>query len=136
MSKSETTPDTLTIIINNEERELFMSFGLLNELTIIVGDPSRVGSITLEPDLREKFLTALYAKRKKSGKIEDTVEYDDLEIALEDVDKSLTWAQEHVLSFFVRSFRNIQMVTDKYSAEITSLTSSLDGSKNSASKKP
>jgi len=136
MSKTETPTDTITITINEESRDIFMSFGLLNELTTIVGDPSRVAAVHLDPELRETFLTALFAKRKKSGKIEENIDYDDLDISVEDVEKALTWSQEHVLSFFVRSFRNIQTVTEKYQEEVTSLTSSLAGSKTSASKKP
>lgn len=130
-----TISDKLTIKINDEERELFMSFGLLNELTKIVVDPSRVGAVNLDPELRESFLTALFAKRKKSGKVEEDIDYDDIDISVEDVESALSWAQEHVLSFFVRSFRNIQTVTEKYSEEVTSLTSSLAGSKGSVSKK-
>jgi hypothetical protein len=130
-----TMSDTLTIQINGEERELFMSFGLLNELTAIIGDPSRVGAVSLDPELRAKFLSAIFAKRKKSGKIEEAIDYDDLEVSLDDVEKTMSWGQEHVLNFFVRSFRNIQTVTEKYKDEVTSLTSSLTGSKASASKK-
>lgn len=127
--------DTITIKQNDEDRELFMSFGLLNELTRIIGDPGRVPQVALEPDLRDEFLTALFAKRKKSGKIEEAADIDDLDVSYEDVEKALTWAQEHVMSFFVRSFRQIKAVTEKHEAEVTSLTSSLAGSKSSASKK-
>jgi ABC-type Fe3+ transport system substrate-binding protein len=127
--------DKLTVTINDEERELFMSFGLLDELTRIVKDPARIGSINLDPDLRQEFLTATFAKRKKSGKIEEPTDFDDLDVSIEDIEKTISWAQEHVLNFFVRSFRNIQKVTEQYQTEITDLTSSLAGSKGSASKK-
>lgn len=127
--------DTITIKQNDEDRELFMSFGLLNELTRIIGDPSRVTQVALDPALRDEFLTALFAKRKKSGKIEEAADIEDLDISYEDVEKALTWAQEHVMSFFVRSFRQIKAVTEKHEAEVTSLTSSLGGSKSSPSKK-
>lgn len=128
--------ETITVNLNGEDREIFMSFGLLNELTKIVADPSRLGAINLDPELREEFLISLLSKRKKSGKIEEVVDFDDMEISIEDIEKVISWAQEHVMSFFVRSFRNIQQVTGKYQEEVTSLTSSLAGSKSSPSKKP
>ncbi len=128
--------DTISITVDGETRDIFMSFGLLNELTSIIKDPSLVGAVQLNPELRETFLTAILAKRKKSGKIEEAIDFDDIDISVGDVERVLPWAQEHVLSFFVRSFRNIQTVTERYSAEVTSLTSSLVGSKDSVSKKP
>lgn len=127
--------DIFKITINGEDRELFMSFGLLNELTTIVQDPSRIGAVSLDPALREQFITALVAKRKKSGKIQEPVSFDDLEVSIEDLETALTWALDHVLSFFVRSFRNIKRVTEKYGEEVSNLTSSLTGSEKSASKK-
>lgn len=128
--------DTLSITLNGEERELFMSFGLLNELTTIVQDPTRIGSVNLDPELRETFLTALFAKRKKSGKIEEAIDFDDLDVSVEDVETAIEWATDHVLSFFVRSFKRIQQVTDNYKDEVTNLTSSLTGSQKSPSRKP
>lgn len=127
--------DTITIKQNDEDRELFMSFGLLNELTRIIGTPDRVPQVALDPNLRDEFLTALFAKRKKSGKIEEAADIEDLDVSYEDVELVLRWAQEHVMSFFVRSFRQIKAVTDKHEAEVMNLTSSLVGSKSSPSKK-
>ena len=132
----KTLSDRFPITINEEARELFMSFGLLDELTRVVGDPARIGTVTLDPEFRQEFLTKLFAKRKKSGKIEEQTDFDDLDVAVEELEAALVWAQEHVLSFFVRSFRNIQKVTDHYGTEITNLTSSLAGSKSSPLKKP
>lgn len=128
--------DTLTIKIGEVDRELFMSFGLLNELTSIIRDPARIPAVTLETDLRNQFLSAILAERKKSGKIVNPVEIDDIEITYEDAERAMAWGQEHVMDFFIRSFRQISRVTEAHEQEVTSLTSSLGGSKSSASKKP
>ena len=128
--------DTFPITINNEEREIFMSFGLLNELTTIVQDPSRISTISLDPQLRNAFITSLLSERKKSGKVLNAFDLDDTEVSYEAVENAIAWAQEHVMSFFVRSYRQIARVTEKHQEEVTALTSSLGGSKGSSSKTP
>src|SRR4051812_46735505 len=104
--------DKLTIKIGDSDRELFMSFGLLNALSQIVGDPSKVSMISLDPDTRSKVLTATLAKRKASGKvIEDIPDIDDIDASIIDIEKVLEWVSGHVMAFFVRSVQRAVDVT-------------------------
>lgn len=129
-------PETFTVKVNEEDRDIFMSFGLLNELTTIVGDPGAAAAITMNPDMRNKILTAALAKRKKSGKIEETVDIDDLDISINDVEALLDWVSGHVMSFFVRSLRKVAAVNAQYEAPLKDLVSSLGGSKSLVSATP
>jgi len=130
------TKDTITITVNEESRDIFMSFGLLNELTKLVGDPNQTASIMIDVDLRTEVLSLVLAKRKKSGKIEEAVDMDDIDISIDDVERVLHWTQEHVISFFVRSLKQVMAVTKNHQTEISNLASSMDGLKDSASKTP
>ena len=129
-------PETFQVKVNGEDREIFMSFGLLNELTTIVGDPGAVAAITMNPEMRNKVLASALAKRKPSGKIEEKVDIDDVEITIKDVESLLDWVAGHVMSFFVRSLRKVAAVNEKYEAPLKDLVSSLGGSRGSASATP
>lgn len=120
--------DKLSITYNGEERELFMSYGLLNELTKLVGSPEIAPSITVNEILRESVLMAVLAERKPTGKVVKAVEdIDDIEVSVEDVEKILDWATDAVLSFFVRSLgKMVQRVEDNKEV-LEGLKSSLDG---------
>jgi len=132
-SMSNTLSDKLSITVDENERELFMSFGLLNELTTIIGDPARVSAVAVDPELRTEVLCAALAERKRSGKIIKAVDFDDLDISVEDVENVISWVMEHSLSFFVRSLRKVVDLTKAHQGEMTDLASSLAGSPSSPS---
>ncbi len=121
--------DKLKVTIDGEERTLFMSFGLLNEIATLVGDPARVPAIPVDAILREEVLMAAFAKRKKSGKITEAIEdFEDLDVSIEDVEATLDWVVEHVMSFFVRSLRKVVQVTKANEEDLKDLASFLGGS--------
>lgn len=110
MSESPTnqTPDkTLTIKVNNTEREIKMTYGLLDEIVGQVKDIDQIGNFFIDQDTRNKVLTAVLSDRTASGKITNKINADDVEIELEDVDAVLAWAASHVTSFFIRSLTNL-----------------------------
>lgn len=124
----------ISIILAGEERELFMSYGLLNELTKLVGSPEVAPSITIDEDLRADVLKACLAERKASGKIVKELEdVEDIDASIEDIEKLLDWATEHVLSFFVRSLGKMVKQAESNKDVLAGLKSSLDGLQASAS---
>jgi hypothetical protein len=135
METRMTTENTITIKFNNEDRDIFMSFGLLNDLTKLVSDPSEVPRILLDPDLRDAVLKELLAERKRSGKIlKELPDVEDIDASPEDIEKLLDWTMEHVISFFVRSLKKTAQMGERHLETLKSLQSSLDGSNGSASK--
>ena len=127
----------ISVKFNGEDREVFMSFGLLNSLTKVIGDPTRIPAVGVDPELREDVLSELLADRKPSGKISKPIEdIDDIEIPIEDVELLLNWASEHVMGFFLRSLNKAAELQKKHAPAMTALLSSLDGSTNSALKTP
>ncbi len=92
---------TFILKVGGEDREVFASFGLVNELIKIVGDPDRLATLALDHELRDKLVVALLAERKPSGRVIKAVEIDDIDVAPDDVIYLLDWATEHVLHFFV-----------------------------------
>ena len=126
---SSNVSDTITVTINGKEQDVFMSFGLLNYLSSIVSDPSQVPAIPVTPVLRDGVLKALFAKRKKSGKVEEEVDYDDLDVSIEDAERALDFAMEHLTNFFIRALKKVVAMSERNREEMASLESSLDGLK-------
>jgi hypothetical protein len=126
--------DKLSIKISGEERELFMSYGLLNELAKIVGSPEAAPQIAINEYLREEVLKATLAERKPSGKVTKPVaDIDDIDISIADVEALLDWATENVLSFFVRSLKKVVGHAEANKDAFEALKSSLAGLESSAS---
>lgn len=127
--------DKLSITFEGNERELFMSYGLLNELAKLVGSPEVAPSISLDEHLREEVLKACLADRKpNSGKvIAPVADMDDLDITISDIEAVLDWATENVLGFFVRSLGKMVKRVESNKDVLEGLKSSLDGLQGSAS---
>ena len=121
----------INVTVDGEDREIFMSFGLLNELTSWLGSPEALPAIFVKAEMRSEMLSRLLAERKKSGKlITPVADIDDVEIELADVQRLLQWATEHVLSFFLQSLTVLKGVLERDEEKMTGLGSMLVSSKD------
>jgi len=128
--------DHFEIKQDGENREIFMSFGLLNEITKLMGDPATAASAFFNPELREKVLLAALHVRSKTGKIEHEVEnLDDLDIDFASMEELLAWEVDHALAFFTRSMDRVVKLKGQLE-NLQQAGSSLNGSQASPSKKP
>lgn len=112
------------ITINGKHEEIFMSYGLLNHLSIVVGEVNNITSIGLDPELREGVLKCLLSERTKTGKIKTERSAEDVDISLEDVENLIDWAAEHLVDFFLRRATKSKALFDKRMTELESLMSS------------
>lgn len=117
MSASETTNDVKppparhTIQLPGQEKgtEVFMSFGLLNELTPLVGGPERIAEFDFDPVLREHTIRLCVAPRDDRQKIDENYQLPP-GLELDEAEKLLDWVKGHVLNFFIRRLtKNIEM---------------------------
>lgn len=94
---------TCDLQVNGEAREIFMSYGLINELSRIVQDPARIPAIYVDPDVRDAVLLAILAERNEAGKVLNKAkDIYDFAVSLKDIDKMLGWAMTHLTDFFVQ----------------------------------
>jgi hypothetical protein len=124
----------IEVLIGDEKRELFMSFGLLNESTRLVGDLNRVAAIGLNPDLSIQILAAVLAPRDAKGRIADDFVLP--EMSPENAEQILDWVKEHVLDFFIRRLRKTLTLVDQNAEQLKAIGSSLTGLGSAASKTP
>ncbi|MCV0350190.1 MAG: hypothetical protein K5863_08945 [Nitratireductor sp.] len=128
--------DRFEITQDGETREIFMSFGLQNEITTLMGDPAIAASTYFDPELREKVLLAALHERTKTGKIVSKAEeLEDFDISVSDIEALLAWEVEHAIAFFARSMDRVKKLKNQLES-LTADVSSLNGSANSPSKKP
>lgn len=92
-----------SVQIDGKEEEIFMSFALLNSIARHVGDPENIPLIEINADFREIILKELLAVRNPSGKITQERGIDDVEISIEDAEKLLDFASEHITDFTIRA---------------------------------
>ncbi len=120
--------DYLSITYGDQERKLLMSFGLLNELMILVGDLPRVQVIGVDSELRPKILEAVFAVRGEKGEIKETISVAALPVPTADIMRVLTWVAEHVLDFFLGAVESAVKVAEPHQTRLTGLTPSGNGS--------
>lgn len=114
---------TLTLEVNGKSRDLFMSFGLLNELIRLIGEVERVSLAPVDHDLRNSLLKAVFAERSKAGRVTQEVDLDDLDIDPMDVPKVLAWVTHWVIDFFIQSGEAVKGVFVATQDRVKSLTS-------------
>lgn len=110
-----------------EEREIFMSYGLLNSLVRVLGDPSRTAALDLDPDLAEQVLLLVLIPRSPTGK--PTVSFEEFELPgldPEEAYKLFDWVKEAVLSFFVKRLRKTIDAIEEKKDDLASLGSSMN----------
>lgn len=125
----------LEIVQDGQAREIFMSFGLLDEITRLMGDPATAASVYFNPELREEVLLTALHERSKTGKVvKESLPLDELDIPIDHMETLLAWEVEHSIAFFARSMERV--VKSKQTLEkLTQDASSLNGSQVSPSKK-
>lgn len=121
----------ITVTVNEETREILMSYGLVDELTRIVGNAESAPQMLLDPRVRNEVLEAIGAERTAGGRRkapkEDAVEFDP-GMSLDDANDVLDWALMHVTNFFMRQFKTTAATVEVHRAEIDRLNSSTSGS--------
>jgi hypothetical protein len=120
--------DRLTIEIDGKEQELFMSFGLLDEISRLMPDAENLGLVNLDPELRSQVLIAVLSQRDEAGKIEKEFSAVGSKLSIKTTGEVLDWVTENVLDFFVRALESARKLQDKHGARVRELTSSLPGS--------
>lgn len=107
--KTNTTPEkTITFTpIEGEEREIVMSYGLLDKLVSKVGDIDQVSRFFTDQEVRNAVLTEVISERSPTGKMTKKITPEDLALELETIDELLSWSAAHVTAFFIRSLTSL-----------------------------
>lgn len=121
---------TLTFV-DGSEKEILMTFGLLNLTSGMVRDISAVPFIMLDAELRHQLMIAILSPRDAQGNISD--EYNEYQnpVTTDEAHALLTWVSEHLTDFFlkaVRQYRTILETVEKENPKASALPSTMNGS--------
>ena len=118
----------ITVTINDEEKELKMTFGLLNELSRRMGDVDALPELAVNAELRESVILACVVERDKRGKFKDAeATLYDYDLSMEDSLRLLDWVGEHVADFFLKSMSSTKALIEKRQDQFQSLMPTLPG---------
>ena len=120
--------DKFTIKIDGKERDVKMTFGLLNALCRAVGDIDGATQMTMDQNLRDAVLVELLSERDKAGKITSNINLAEMEVSIDDVVDLLDWAGNHVLDFFLKGLERAKSLQDRNLLRIKALMPSQLGS--------
>lgn len=107
---------------------LFMSYGLLNRLTLLIGGPEQLESVYLDPDLQMTVLCNLLGHYDAEKQTFTPAQPDALPLSIEEIPALLGWISEHVLDFFVQSLTTAQELESRFKPRLEAFKSSQTGS--------
>ena len=118
-----------------------MTYGVLNDLTKIGIDIQELGTLIIDPQVRDATLRITLTPRNEEGDFDtsdgEPMTINQLKLSVDEVQDVLEWVVDHIAHFFMRSIEQAARLRAKYADRAESLlTSSLSGSENSASKSP
>jgi hypothetical protein len=98
----------MKLTVNGVERELFMSFGLLNEICRGVGDVQGAIAIPTNAELRDYALMVVLSERDPTnGEVITPCNLHLLDISTGEAENLLAWISEHVTDFFLRTMERV-----------------------------
>lgn len=130
------TPDHLEIKQDGEPRKLFMSYGLLNRLTVIIGGSDRVPLLAGDPAMQEEVLLEVFTKREKNMPTVRPDDLEELDVSLADIGNILDWVGGHVTNFFLQATERSVVQAQKTAKRMESLQATVTGISGSPSLKP
>jgi len=119
--------DRISINVRGQNREVFMSFGLLNELGKVVGSAEYIPHMSLDPHMREEVLKTLLSTRDENGQITEAWNPFRHGLGPDDTIRLLSWASEHVTDFFMKALETAKAIQDKTMPRLKALMPSSDG---------
>lgn len=118
-------PDTLTITRNRKPFELFMSFGLLNEILPVVNDIHLIAQIAIDEGLRKQVLEIVFAERDENGNITEPLNMFTLRVSPSDIQIVIGWVASHCLDFFLTALEKVVETHEPHKARIQGASNSM-----------
>ena len=102
---SDNPPVTFTISVNDEDKEVFMSFALLNTITGYFRNAEELEQILLNSDVRASVITELLSERNETGRITQNFDINTMKADPDQILDLLEWVSEHVETFFTKALK-------------------------------
>lgn len=115
-------------------QDILMSFGLLNDLTQVFGDPGRIAVLDFDPLMQEEIVKACLAKRTGLGRRIEEFDLDTLPVhPRAEIEAFFSWVKEHVVDFFIRRLTDSANLLAKNQGQMKVLEQFTSGSASAVS---
>lgn len=111
------------------DREIVMTFGLLNVLARLVGDINRIGLIDLVSETADEVMFEVLSERDSKGRPVDRKAVVP-DMPAEDANRVFDWVKESLMDFFIRRLLNTADLMQRNQAKMALVASSMVSSKN------
>lgn len=126
--------DHMTIRLNGEDREIFMSFGLVRDLNRAFPNPNDPVQVFHNPHQFENALWLLLADRSPTGKLlAEEFDLDEQDMDPDDAVALVRWGMEHLMRFFLKKLGQVPTLGEASVAQMEALLSAFPGLKGLAS---
>jgi hypothetical protein len=120
--------DNITVTLGDETKTVLMSYGLLNELTRLVGEIDNIPEISLDPVMSESVLISVLSTRDAKGKIEEPFNMFASNISTETASELLNFVGAHLTDFFLTSLEKTKVILDGQAGRLKVLMPTSPGS--------
>lgn len=127
--------NTLSIQKDGKPHSVFMSFGLLNQLTRLLGDIDQLPMLAVDPVLQEKVLVEIFTERDARGNPTKVPNLYEINVSLGDIELILDFVGDHIANFFMaaaeKAQKRVQALHEKLQAsqaKVSALTPTSPGS--------
>lgn len=113
--KQEPTDHIEVNFTDGTSKKVFMSFGLINCLSQVVGGLEQLPFIYSESSLREVLITSSLSDRAPDGSIPKPEEFDEIgqKLTVAEGERLLSWIEDHLASFFIRSLQRLKVLAER-----------------------
>jgi len=120
-----------TLRLNGEPHVVKMTYGLFNEIMIVVPNPDDIGELLItNAGLRDYIIRRMLTGSKRVTEDSDLIDPFDMDVDITELNKLVMWVGDHILYFFMTSAEKTAELAQKYQATITQLAQSKTGAAN------
>lgn len=119
--------DNHEIQVNGKAKEVKMTFGLLNQMCGMCGEPEDALMFGIHAELREEALRLMLSERDDQGRIVEDVNLFNTEVDANEVAELLDWAGAHVLDFFLNAAEKTKSTGESRKERLEALQPSSTG---------
>lgn len=122
MTELKKPANSFHLKINDEERDIKMSFALLQEIMKVIPSPENIASLLIQDFyLREYVVRRVLTGNKRVVSDDDLIDLFDLEFEDEALDDLVLWVTDHILYFFTNTVEKSLNLGVRYKEKMAGL---------------
>lgn len=119
--------EKISITVNGEQREVLMSYALLNRLAKVVSEYDDPSVIFVDPDVQAKIIVLVLNGKQADPENDDVSDFD---LSMSDGQELVKWAGGHVVNFFTNGLTTASNLSQQLEEAMKDLTPSSTGSQD------